>query len=201
MAQTNKEQQTTAEEKGAAFLQWIADNQKELKKAVKKNCTFDAEIFDDVFAEAIINVYNTITKNNSEIANIKNYFFLACKWQYQMRQNQHRKHTEETIRDVLPNLNIIDEIEDETAKENDYNEAITTMREVLTEQFGGEMADVFFVYWQGKMSGEIANIGELCDRLNLDPRKAKNALQQMRRYIVEEMPYIKNLFTRDYADN
>lgn len=72
MSQTNKE--STAEEKGAAFLQWVADNEKEMRKALKKNCTYDPDIFDDVFSETIVNVYNTITKNNREIDNIKNYF-------------------------------------------------------------------------------------------------------------------------------
>lgn len=199
--QPNKEQSTTtAEEKGAKFLQWVADNEKEMRKALKKNCTFDPYIFDDVFSEAIINVYNTITKNNQEIANIKNYFFLALKWQYQMRQNQHRRREKETVRDYWDNHTIADEPEDEIAKDADVNNALAAMKEVLTEQFGERWTEIFFVYWDGR-SKNATSYHALADKFGITGsiEPLKQQLQKMRAYITEEMKYIREIFNTDYA--
>lgn len=188
---------TTAEEKGAKFLQWIADNQKELVKAVKKNITYDPDIFDDVFNESILNVYNTIVKNNQEIANIKNYFFLACKWQYQMRQNQHRKHTEAMMREGWQHLSIIDETPDEEAKDADITEAIDQMKECLLEQFGEDNTEMFFVYWEGKCRNDM-NYQTIAEQYSLTLTAAKRIISEMKQYVVNEMPYIKTILTNAY---
>lgn len=201
--QTNKEQaHTTPEEKGAKFLQWIADNEKEMRKALRKNCTYDDEIFDDVFSEAIINVHSTIVKNDREVDNIKNYFFLALKWQYQMRQNQHRKRGKEAVRDYWQNHTITDTAEDEEAKDADINNALQMMREVLTEQYGERWTEIFFVYWDGR-SKNNTSYQAIADKFgitgSIEPLKSQ--LQKMRAYVVEEMNYIRGIFVTDYADN
>lgn len=189
---------TTAQEKGAAFLEWISDNERELKKAVRKNITFDPELFDDVFAEAIINVYNTITANNSEIKNLKNYFFLAFKWQYQMRQNQWRKRRDASVRGIVHNLDVYDEVEDEQAKDTDITEAIKAMREVLTEQFGKRNTEIFFTYWTDKVKASTS-YDKIGASYGLTADEVGRILVAMRKYVTEEMKYIKEIFTTDYA--
>ncbi len=199
--QPDKEQTTTtAEEKGAKFLQWIADNEKEMRHALKKNCTFDPEIFDDVFSEAIINVYNTIVKNNQEIANIKNYFFLACKWQYQMRQNQHRKHIESAVRDNWHKLTFIYTDIDEDAKERDIADALTKIKETLTDEFGEVNTEMFFYYWQGRVRNDM-NYKMIAQKYNLTNNAVKRITNQMRDFVIEEMPYLREILQNDYADN
>ena len=201
--QTNKEQtQTTPEEKGAKFLQWVADNEREMRHALKKNCTYDPDIFDDVYSEVIINVYNTIVKNNREIDNIKNYFFLALKWHYQMRQNQHRRRGKETVRDYWDNHTIIDQTESEIAKYADVNNALAAMREVLTEQYGERWTEIFFTYWDGR-SKNATSYQALADKFGITGsiEPLKQQLQKMRAYITEEMKYIREIFNTDYANN
>lgn len=201
--QTNKEQATTTpEEKGAKFLQWVADNEKEMRKALRKNCTYDPDIFDDVYSEVIINVYNTIVKNNREIDNIKNYFFLALKWHYQMRQNQHRRKGKETVRDYWDNHTSIDQTEDEIAKDADVNNALVAMREVLTEQYGERWTEIFFTYWDGR-SKNATSYQALADKFGITGsiEPLKQQLQKMRAYVVEEMKYIREIFNTDYAND
>lgn len=198
MVQINKE--TTAEQKGANFLEWVANNQNELKKAVKKNITYDPDIFDDVWSEAIINVYNTIVKNNQEIANIKNYFFLACKWQYQMRQNQSRKRKENAVRDNWQHLTIIDDGEDEDARENDIIDALRQIREALNEQYGETSAEMFLFYWEGKSRNDM-NYQTVADKYGLTLTAVKRMTQEMKNYVITELPYIKEIFRTDYAHN
>lgn len=192
MPQTNKE--SSAEEKGAIFLQWVADNQGEMKKALRKNCTFDPDLFDDVFSETIINVHSTIVKNNREIDNIKNYFFLALKWKYQTRQNQKRKHQSATFTpDDWESLGGLDDTEEREAveqREVSICDALTIMRECLVEEFGEEMTELFFSYWGQKTVGG-ASYQKVLEH-HPEPNRAQRILFEMKRYVGEELSYLTN---------
>lgn len=192
MVQTYKE--STAEEKGAAFLQWVAQNEKEMRKALKKNCTYDPDIFDDVFSETIVTVYNTIVKNNREIDNIKNYFFLALKWKYQTRQNQKRKRqAEEFIPENWEMFGGVDDWEQTAEIEQrqiNICDALSVLREALIEEYGEEMTELFFQYWQMKTEGG-ASYTKLTSN-HPEPCKAQRILCQMKRFVVEELSYLTN---------
>lgn len=190
MSQTYKE--STAVEKGAAFLEWVTDNEREMRKALKKNCTYDPDIFDDVFSETIVNVYNTITKNNREIDNIKNYFFLALKWKYQTRQNQKRKkQTEEFAPDNWEQFGGLDDTEQTAEIEQrqiNISDALQVLKDALIEEYGEEMTQLFFTYWQKKTEGG-ASYTKLTSN-HPEPCKAQRILCQMKRYVTEELSYL-----------
>lgn len=190
MPQTNKE--SSAEEKGAIFLNWVADHQAEMKRALRKNCTYDPDIFDDVFTETIINVHSTIVKNNRDIDNIKNYFFLALKWQYQMRQNKKRKQQADSYIpkdwEQVGGLDDPEERDEREEREADINDAIAVMRECLIEEFGEEMTELFFSYWKQKTVGG-ASYSRLVEN-HPEPSKAQRILFAMKRYVAEELSYL-----------
>lgn len=190
MPQTNKE--SSAEEKGKVFLQWVADHQAEMKRALRKNCSYDPDIFDDVFTETVINVHSTIVKNNRHIDNIKNYFFLALKWQYQMRQNKKRKQQADSYIpkdwEQIGGLDDPSERDEREEREADINDAISVMRECLVEEFGEEMTELFFSYWKQKTVGG-ASYSRLVEN-HPEPSKAQRILFAMKKYVTEELGYL-----------
>lgn len=190
MSQTYKE--SSATEKGTAFLQWVAENEKEMRKALKKNCTYDPDIFDDVFSETIVNVHSTIVKNNREIDNIKNYFFLALKWKYQTRQNQKRKRqSEEFAPDNWEQFGGVDDWEHTAEIEQrqmNICDALQVLKDALVEEYGEEMTELFFRYWQRKTEGG-ASYSKLVEG-QANPNQAQRTLFQMKRYVTEELSYL-----------
>lgn len=80
----------TNEEHGMEFLEYVAANEKQLKKNLRKNITYNEEIFDDVFQTTIIKVYNHIIKGN-RIDDFEKYFFIASKWEYIAQDNKRKK--------------------------------------------------------------------------------------------------------------
>lgn len=192
MSQTNKE--TTPEEKGAKFLEWVGQNQTQIKRQVRKNITYDSELFEDCFAEAIISVYNAIIRNDSEIDNLNNYFFLAFKWKYQTRQNQKRKQLEINVYpsdwETMEMVDDIDERNKIEERENDINDALTILRDALIEEFGEEMTELFFKYWKQKTIGGASYSKLVADCVN--PNQAQRTLFAMKKYVNEELSYLTN---------
>lgn len=80
----------SSEEHGMDFLEYVAKNEKRLKKNLRKNITYNEEIFDDVFQTTIVKVYNYIMKGNV-IEDFEKYFFIASKWEYIAEDNKRKK--------------------------------------------------------------------------------------------------------------
>lgn len=72
------------------FLRFIAENRAELWRAVKKNITYDPDLFDDAMAAAVVKVYNAI-ESGRDVADFKQYFFMAAKWEYINTDNATRR--------------------------------------------------------------------------------------------------------------
>ena len=88
---------TEGELKGQQFLNYVGQNIKRLKKNLKKNITYDDGLFDDVFQESIIKIYDSIVKNNKDVGDYEKYFFISSKFNYIIRQNQERKRINNRI--------------------------------------------------------------------------------------------------------
>lgn len=190
---------TTPQEKGAAFLQWVAENSKEMRRALRKNCTYDPDLFEDVYNEAILCVHSTIVLNDRYPASIKNYFFSALKFQYRMRQNQGRKREAKYVRDYFDRNQMVYSATNHQQKEDDHASAIQTIKEVLAEEYGERWAEIFLAYWMGRLDNstsyqEIATLYDLGDAEQL-----RIHLQGMRKFAIEECPYIKDIFVKDYG--
>ena len=71
-----------AQKKGKEFLDFVVKNEKRLKKNLMKNITYDENIFDDVFHDTILKVYETIVTKGDEcnIKDYEQYFFIASKF-------------------------------------------------------------------------------------------------------------------------
>lgn len=146
---------TENEEKAQKFLEYVSLNIEFLKTNLKKNITNNPEIFDDVFSETIIKIYNSIIKNGTDIEDYKHYFFISSKWTYILRDNQYKKEQSLKVRDYFNNNDISNEI-DLDKKERDIlmKECYNKFKEILYNNFDKEDVDLYLKFYIKKSNGK-----------------------------------------------
>lgn len=204
MPQTNKE--TTPEEKGAKFLEWVGKHQAEMKTALRANVEYDPDIFEDAFADSIINVYNAIVRNNSEIDSPKDYFFIAAKFCYNAKKKRKAREREILLSEYYENLDIPDVTpeteESDRERRDEINRSLAKAREILTEEYGEELTDLFFTYWVGRTLKGGMQYKDIADKLGRDLSSVKMQLYGMKKFLIEEAPsLLRVLYDEENADD
>ena len=73
------------------FYQYIIRNEKQIKKEVRKNITYEEELFDEAYSDTIVKVANAILTKHKIIDDFRYYFFISFKQNYIQMQNKKRK--------------------------------------------------------------------------------------------------------------
>ena len=178
------------EEHGQEFLKFVAENESRLKNNLRKNITYDENIFDDVFQETILRVHSAIM-NGTRIDDFEQYFFIASKFCYINEQNKERKKQENSDRDILWNISHGYEtnqhdvsndakriLESITIEDNEWriqeerneriNELMKYLSKKLNEVFTPAETDIFLIYYRlksekaGVSYQKMARITEKC---------------------------------------
>lgn len=139
-------------QRGKEFLDFVSQNQQELRKALKKNITYNPTLFDDVFQNTIVKVYTSIVKNNKEVKDYKQYFFISLKWEYVLWHNRHKKELESRIGDS-DYFNRVDlpEPDDTDQEDRERNaEILECVKEILSDEFGEDNTILFLDYMYRK---------------------------------------------------
>lgn len=140
------------EQHAQEFLEYVAKNEKRLKRNLRKNITYDPYIFDDVFQDSILKVYDSIM-NGTVIEDFEKYFFIASKFSYFNADNKNKRNIKQNDRDLLWNIShglennrgdisedakrVIDEIvteDNEWEKKEDKNENINKLFKFISEK-------------------------------------------------------------------
>ncbi len=181
------------------FLQYVANNTDELKAAVKKNITNDKELFDDCFSETIIKVYNSIAKNGTKIDDIKQYFFLACKFTFIYRQNKKRKEEAKAVRDFFDYNDFEDDVEDSEAKFKAITEALSIIKEDIKDKYGEFNSEVFFDYYHLKANQHIS-YKKLAAAKGISTRRVAEIINAIKKYIAtsDEIQQYKSIFWEEF---
>ena len=149
----------TNEQHGREFLKYVGDNIDRLKHNLRKNITYDPDIFDDVIQDSIIKVYNAI-QNGSRIDDFEQYFFIASKFEYITRDNKKKNRLKQDDRDTLSRIShgMIDDIfqsdddswRDKEEKSDKINELFRFLSQRLNEVFSPVECDIFLIYYRLK---------------------------------------------------
>lgn len=184
--------------KAREFLDYVVDNEKELKYILAKNITYDKDIFDDVFSETILKVYNSILKNGTDVSDFKNYFFTSLKWTYVYRDNQNKKHKTQSVRDWFENNDIVEESKDEEERLANTENTLLALKDRITEKFGSWYCTVYFTYYNCKVT-EGCSYGKLSVKLGIPTKQISTIIRTVREYINtdEEINEIKRKFTEN----
>lgn len=141
------------EEHAREFLEYVAKNEARLKKNLRKNITYNENIFDDVFQSTIIKVYDRIMKG-TVIKDFEQYFFIASKFEYINEDNKIKKRQKVEDREIDTDDDRFAE-EDNTWKikeerNENINDLFKFLSKRLNEVFTPAEADIFLIYYRLK---------------------------------------------------
>ena len=141
------------EQHGQEFLQYVANNEARLKKNLRKNITYNPDIFDDVFQSTIIKVYDRIMKG-TVIKDFEQYFFIASKFEYINEDNKIKKRQKVEDSEFEPDDDRFAEDDNAWKIKEERNENINDLFKFLSkrlnEVFSPAEADIFLIYYRLK---------------------------------------------------
>lgn len=189
------------------FFQYIIENEKELQKALKKNITYDPDIFDDVTADTIIRLAEYIMNKEMQIRDFKSLFFMAAKRQYIAEQNKKRNRVKQDIpnfidiitegskntsfdsRDISYLRNLTDDSEGrwiiQEEKANRINEFYNWLQERLNDEFLPVEADIFIFYYRLKSNKTGVSYKKLAKILDVPVKFITDTIVKIKKYIRE----------------
>lgn len=141
------------EEHAREFLEYVAKNEARLKKNLRKNITYNENIFDDVFQSTIIKVYDRIMKG-TVIKDFEQYFFIASKFEYINEDNKIKKRQKVEDREIDTDDDRFAEDDNAWKIKEERNENINDLFKFLSkrlnEVFTPAEADIFLIYYRLK---------------------------------------------------
>lgn len=187
------------------FFNYIIENEKELQKALRKNITYDQDIFDDVTAETIVRIAEYIMKNGIKINNFKYFFFICAKREYIAQQNKKRGLTNNSNRDFFDNifnglekrekqedldiyygmLNNDDDVLAEEIKADKVHRLFQYLERKLNEAFPPDEADIFLIYFRLKSEKKGISYKKMALLVDKDLKYITNTIKKIKKYIKE----------------
>lgn len=201
------------EEHGREFLEYVAKNEKRLKKNLRKNITYNENIFDDAYQEAILKVHSAIM-NGTRIDDFEQYFFIASKFCYINEQNKERKKQENSDRDILWNIShgyetnrndvsndakrIIESItveDDEWRIQEERNDRINELMKYLSrklnEVFSPAETDIFLIYYRLKSEKAGVSYKKMAKITGRSFSEISQIIQKIKAYIKQDKEIIE----------
>ena len=182
----------TAEEHGQEFLKYVAENMDRLKKNLRKNITYDEDIFDDVFQDSIIKVYNAIM-NGTRIDDFEQYFFIASKFEYIARDNKKKSRLKNDDREMLDGIShgMVQDIfyaddEDWKLKEeksDKINELFKFLSTRLNEVFSPVECDIFLIYYRLKSEKNGISYKKMAKITDKSVTDITNTIKNIKKFI------------------
>lgn len=136
--------------RGREFLRFVAAHQRELRRALRKNVTYDPEIFDDVFSASIVKVHAAIVAGR-EVRDFRQYFFIAAKFEYIHRDNLRRRDRNRTAP-----LEAADAVADSCGPIADMRPLLTAIRRRVARVFGRRWRILYERHRSGETFSVIA---------------------------------------------
>lgn len=188
--------ENTNEKKAQKFLNYIADNLPELKKALKKNITFNEDLFDDVISESIIKIYNSILRNGTEIEDYKQYFFIVSKFTYIYYDNRNKKNDTIEIRNLFDGG--FDVCDDDTDKEEIFDKTLTALKQIrnyLNNEFG-EMKTKIYMSYMGKRTEGRTSYKDISEKFQIPLKEVSSTINEIKKHLndCDEMKKIKKKY-------
>lgn len=185
------------------FFKYVIENKRELQKSLRKNITYDPDIFDDVTCNTITRIAEYIVNNGVKINNFKFFFFIAAKREYIAEQNKKRGLTNNSNRDFFDNifnglekrekqedldlyysmLNNEDEITLQEEKANKVHELFQYLEKKLNEAFPPDEADIFLIYFRLKSEKKGISYKKMALLTDKDLKYITNVIKKIKKYI------------------
>lgn len=197
------------------FMLYVWNNLDALNYALRKNITYDPDLYDDVTADTLCRIGEYIINKKVFIKDFKGMFFLSAKRQYVAEQNKKRDRDSKNDRDYFSKLDealgrYYDYIEDgDTVAEYNINkqpdldmfieddsastetkaerthELFKYLERKLNDVFEGNEVDIFLIYFRLKSERKGISYKKLADIMDKDVKYITRTIVKIKKYIKE----------------
>lgn len=195
------------------FMLYVWNNLDDLNYALRKNITYDPDIYDDVTADTLCRIGEYIVNKKVFIKDFKAMFFLSAKRQYVAEQNKKRDRDSKNDREYFSKLDdalgrYYDYIDDGDTTEYSVNQpnvdmfleddSISTeikaerthelfkyLEGKLNEVFEGNEVDIFLIYFRLKSERKGISYKKLADIMDKDVKYITRTIVKIKKYIKE----------------
>lgn len=182
------------EEHAREFLQYVARNEARLKKNLRKNITYNENIFDDVFQSTIIKVYDRIMKG-TVIKDFEQYFFIASKFEYINEDNKIKKRQKVEDREIDTDDDRFAEDDNAWKIKEERNENINDLFKFLSkrlnEVFTPAEADIFLIYYRLKSEKAGISYHKMVKITGRKFSEISQIIQKVKKFIKEDKEIIE----------
>lgn len=162
------------------FLQYIAANEDALKCALRKNVTYREDIFDDVFQDAVLRVYDVIQSGRSKVRDFRRYFFRAARCVYMDRDNDDRKQQARSDREWLANHDAEHDSLQPEKQRDSQEKALTCLLLLLIETFGRDTTELFITH---KLQGRRGCFRRFAGRYAVNERQVSKLMREIGKFL------------------
>lgn len=162
------------------FFDYLVKNEKEMKKALKKNVTYDEEVYEDAWGNAIIKVAEYIDKGNT-VNDFKNFFFITAKWEYIRLQKLKRAKDKRDVT-LSEAWHKYDDDNNEQYYQN-INKIFDFVVEKVNEEFSSRQADIYAIYTRLKSTSQKVSYEKLAKIMGLTMREVSTTVKMIKDWV------------------
>lgn len=202
------------------FMLYVWNNLDTLNYALRKNITYDPDLYDDVTADTLCRIGEYIVTKKVFIKDFKGMFFLSAKRQYVAEQNKKRQMESKSDREYFskldealgryydyiedgdsteylikqPNLDMFleDSSMDAEIKAERTHELFKYLETELNKQFEGNEVDIFLIYFRLKSERKGISYKKLADIMDKDVKYITRTIVKIKKYIKESSEIQEN---------
>ena len=165
------------------FYQYIIRNEKQLKQEVRKNITYEEELFDEAYSDTIVKVANAILVNHKVIEDFRYYFFISFKQKFIQLQNKRRKIDKLKTYGYKDCEGLINEDYDNEERYDRIKILFKWLSDYLEEYFPPNEVDIYIVYYFLKVGKNRVSYKKMADIYDVELKYITNVIQNIKRFV------------------
>ena len=165
------------------FYQYIIRNEKQLKQEVRKNITYEEELFDEAYSDTIVKVANAILVNHKVIEDFRYYFFISFKQNFIQLQNKKRKIDKLKTYGYKDCEGLIIEDYDNEERYDRIRILFKWLSDYLEEHFPPNEVDIYIVYYFLKVGKNRVSYKKMADIYDVELKYITNVIQNIKRFV------------------
>lgn len=165
------------------FYQYIIRNEKQLKQEVRKNITYEEELFDEAYSDTIVKVANAILVNHKVIEDFRYYFFISFKQNFIQLQNKKRKIDKLKTYGYKDCEGLIIEDYDNEERYDRIKILFKWLSDYLEEHFPPNEVDIYIVYYFLKVGKNRVSYKKMAEIYDVELKYITNVIQNIKRFV------------------
>lgn len=165
------------------FYQYIIRNEKQLKQEVRKNITYEEELFDEAYSDTIVKVANAILVNHKVIEDFRYYFFISFKQNFIQLQNKRRKIDKLKTYGYKECEGLIIEDYDNEERYDRIKILFKWLSDYLEEHFPPNEVDIYIVYYFLKVGKNRVSYKKMAEIYDVELKYITNVIQNIKRFV------------------